>query len=658
LTDLFKTDQADDSFLATQVSILQSDDLVWETIQQLGMAGPGASTGQVVGIPAAMKIGYIRAFQAHLHVRRERDARMLMVSFESSDPSLAATAVNTLIKNFTEYNIRTKYDASRQATGWMEQRLDELKVKVEKSQQAMMDYERRNSIVAVSDKQTAAEMHLEDLSKDLTVAQTERLSKESLYKMVAANDAQVGFVQANSLLSGLEAKEVELKEQYSEISSRLGPTHPKALSIQDQLKDLQPLLARERRRAVENLRNQYLAAVQREAAIAGAVAEQKREVEKTNQLLIEHNMLKRDFDSNQQLYDSLLQRLKDANVSAGLQATNIHVIDRAVPPSAPIRPDKTRNIEFAMAAGFILGIALALTREALDNSIKSAQEIEKLTSLPTLAIVPIGASGVVHRRLMPDSRGVPILMPESRDVVELSVLNRPGAPISESFRALRTSVLMSSADGPPKVILVTSAQPREGKTSTSINLAFTLAQKGSRVMLVDCDLRRPGISKVLNLPNAKGVSGILTGAYEFDLNLFLRLQRQENLYVLPSGPCAPNPAELLCSAKMETLVKHLREKFDHVIIDSPPVLPVTDSTILSNLVDGVIMVVECEGTSRAALSRACRILQHASGKVLGTVFNKVDSNRDGYYGYRYYHGYYSHHNNTYYTQKHRSSKFS
>ncbi len=655
LNDLFKTGDADDAFLATQVSILQSDELAWDTIQRLGLAGTAKSAGQVVGIPMTEQTGAIRGFQGSLHVNREKETRMILVRFDSADPRQAAAVVNTLVDNYVEYNFRTKYDASRQATGWMEQRLDELKVKVEKSEQAMVDYERQNNIVSVGDKQTVAEGRLDELNHSLGTAQTERLSKESIYKMVTENEAQVGFIQPGSLLSGLEAKEVELKETYSQAVAQYGPTYPKALAVQDQMKDLDALIVRERKRAVENIRSEYQAAVQREKALSDAVAEQNVEVEKVNQLLIEHNLLKREFESNQALYDSLLTHLKDANVSAGLRATNIHVIDRAVPPSAPIRPDKMRNIVFALAAGLGLGVALALTREALDNSIKSAQEIEKLTDLPTLAIVPIAqAHAGIGGDALGHSKRLPIMNQDSRVPPALSVIKKPGAPISEAYRALRTSVLLSTADRPPQVLLVTSSQPGEGKTVTALNLALTMAQKGGRVLLMDADMRRPGIAKALQMVLNKGLSGILTGAYDYGPELLAKIERADGLSLLPSGPIPPNPAELLCSMKMEGLIKRLRQDFDHIIIDSPPVLPITDPTILSSIVDGVLMVVECEMTTRAALSRACRVIEHAGGKILGTVLNKVDVRRDGYYGYRYYHGYYSYTNRSYYSEEDRS----
>ena len=651
LNDLFKEGGMDDAFLATQVAILQSDELAWDTIQKLGLGGTRKSGDEVVGTPMTMQISAVRALQGQLHVTLAKETRMILVKCESTDPRQAAAIVNTLVDNYIEYNFRTKYDASRQATGWMEQRLDELKVKVEKSEQAMVDYERQNNIVSVGDKESVAEARLAELNTSLSNAQTERLSKESIYKMVAENEAQVGFIQSNSLLNGLEAKEVDLKEQYSEAVSHYGPTYPKALAVQDQLKDLDTLIVRERKRAVENIRNEYQAAVQREKALSDAVAEQNIEVEKVNQLLIEHNLLKREFESNQALYDSLLAHLKDANVSAGLRATNIHVIDRAVPPTTPIRPDKMRNIMFALAAGLGLGVALALTREALDNSIKSAQEIEKLTDLPTLAIVPItNVGGELPHQASPGLKHLRPMRQDSRSAAALSVIRKPGAPISEAYRALRTSVLLSTADRPPQVLLVTSSQPGEGKTVTALNLALSMAQKGGRVLLVDADMRRPGIAKALKVTLDKGLSGILTGAYEFGPDELVKIERAEGLSLLPCGPIPPNPAELLCSMKMDALVKRLRQDYDHIIFDSPPVLPITDATIISSLVDGVLMVVECDMTTRAALSRACKVIEHAGGKIIGTVLNKVDVRRDGYYGYRYYHGYYTYTNKSYYAE--------
>ena len=660
LNDLFRPTESDASSLGTQLSILQSDALIWQTIQETGLAkqAPSPKTpqsqGQVVGTPPSMKNAIIADFRQRLHVEQAKDTRIVSVSFESTDPREAALVANTLIKNYIENNFRAKYDATRQATGWMEERLDELKVKVEKSQEAMVSYERQNNIVNLGEKQTVTEQRFEDMSKDLSQAQSDRLSKESLYRLVAKDEAEVSVTQAgqgsqgNSLLGTLEAKEADLREQYAEALAQYGPAYPKALRLQQQIKDEESLISRERGRIVENIHNEYVAALQRERALAAAVEQQKAEVDRVNQLLIEHNILKREFDSNQQLYDNLLQRLKDATVSAGLQATNIHIVDEAPIPTYPVRPNKLRNIEFALAAGLALGIALALTKEALDNSIQNALEMEKLTGLPALAIVPLSHSARMHRSKLLDGIGVHT---PATYMVELAVIKKPEAAISEAFRALRTAVLLSTAEHPPQIVLITSAQPSEGKTATSLNLAAALAQKGSRVLLIDADMRRPRLSSALNIPNRQGLSDMLSGSSEFDPGLVLKVEALDSLFLLPSGPRAPNPAELLCSRKLEQLLEWLRRGFDHIIVDSPPVLPVTDSTILSTLVDGVIMVVACESTSRAALNRACRVVEHSGGRILGTVFNKVDDRRDGYYGHRYYHGYYSYHNKGYYDDK-------
>src|SRR6184192_446746 len=394
LNDLFRNEQSDDMFLATQVSVLQSDRLAWQTIQQLDLGklpefGGGERPG-VAGTELVTQTSLVGRFKANRRIERLKDTRMVEVSFESTSPDLAAQVANALVNNYVEYNFHTKYDATRQATGWMEQQLDELKLKVEKSQQALVNYERQNSIVNIGDKESVAQARLDDLNRNLTATQTERLQKQSVYEMVRSNESLVSFLEQNGsgLLSRLEEKGSDLKGQYAEALAQYGPNHPKMIRLQEQQKNLDSLIDRERKRMVENIRNDYLAAVQREKLLADAVREEKVEVGRVSQLLIEHNLLKRDFDSNQQLYESLLQHLKDANVSAGLRATNIHLIDAASVPTAPVRPQRARNVAFAMAVGLALGMGMAFAKEALANSIKGAQEVESLISAPALAIVP------------------------------------------------------------------------------------------------------------------------------------------------------------------------------------------------------------------------------------------------------------------------------
>ena len=655
LSDLYRSIPSDDAFLQTQVNVLESDTLAWETIQQLGLAGKaefdsvGAAGGS--GAPEmtpSQRGRLIKAFRKRLHVELMRNSRMLEISFESIDAPLAAAVANALVNNYAEYNFRKKYDATRQASAWMEHQLDELKAKVERSQQALVDYERQNAIVNVSDKENVVEERLSDLSRDFTNAQNDRVQKESLYELVRSNQSQAAVLVQDDLLQHLQEKYADLSDQYAEALGQYGPKFPKVVRLEGQLKAMDSIIDSERRRVVERIHNDYNAARGREALLSDAVVQEKAEVGKLNQLLIRHNILKREFETNQQLYDSLLQRLKDATVSAGLRATNIHVIDTAATPSSPVRPKRLLNLGIAAIVGLILGVTLAFVEEGLDNSIKSAEDVERLIAAPALAIVPVaGSEGRSpywrrngHRR-NGHREGGPI-KGTADGAVALAVLKHPASALSESYRALRTSILLSTAVRPPQVLLVTSPQPNEGKSCTSLNLALTLAQRGSRVLIVDGDLRKPVIAPHLGLTEECGLSGLLTGGAGELCQVLHQVEDMSHLWVLPGGPTPPNPAELLSSPRMADVLQQLRERFDHIVVDSPPLLMVTDATILSTLVDGVVLVVESGVTVRGALLRAHALLENAGGRVLGVVMNKVDFRHDAYYyaSYSRYHSYY------------------
>jgi capsular exopolysaccharide synthesis family protein len=647
LSALFQStaNSVEDSFLQTQVRVLQSDNLAWHTIQELGLAQnaefalpPSREARGTAASPTALQTRLTQAFKSHLRVQLIRDTRMLEISFQGQDPQLAARVANALVGNYAEYNFHKKYDATRQASGWMEQQLDELKAKVEKSQQALVDYERQHAIVSTSDKQNVVEQRLGELSKDLTEALSARVQKESLYELVKSDEAQVAFVTQDELLQRLEEKFADLRGSYVDALAQYGPNYPKVVRLRDQVNEIQSLIDRQRKRIVTRIRDDYTAAVHREKLLTAVVAQQKVEVGALNQLLIQHNMLKREFDTSQQLYDNLLQRLKDATVSAGLRATNIHQVDTALPPTVPIRPQKTRDTLVGLLVGVILGVTVAFVKEGLDNSIKSADDVERLTAAPVLAIIPASYSLGLAKSWLGLRR-------ENKEVeaiqVELAVVREPGSALAEAYRALRTSVLLSTAPHPPQVLLITSSQPGEGKTVTTMNLALAMAQRGGKVIVVDADLRKASVGAALGLDERKGLSSLLTGAHTLD-EVVQQVEAVPNLWALPAGPRPPNPAELLSSTAMEKVLSDLRGRYDHIVMDSPPLLLVTDATVLSNLVDGVMLVVENEGATRGALARSRRILEGANARILGTILNKVDLRRDGYYGqyYRRYYYYY------------------
>jgi capsular exopolysaccharide synthesis family protein len=487
------------------------------------------------------------------------------------------------------------------------------------------------------------EQRLVAMSTDLTNAQSDRMQKQSLFELVTSNEPESALTAQGSLLQSLDEKYAGLREDYVDAVGQYGPNFPKVKRLRDQMNEVQSMMERERKRMVTRIRNEYMAALGRERLLAAAVAHEKEEVGKLNQLSIEHNLLKREFETNQQLYASLLQHLKDATVSAGLRATNIHLVDSALVPTAPVRPRIMYNIAVSLLVGLVLGVSLAIIEESLDTSIKSAEDLERVLGAPTLAVIPLARSSWLK---MVGDKGQP-----QNGSVESIVLKQPTSSLAESYHTLRTAILLSTAPRPPQALLVTSAQPGEGKTCTSLNLAMGLAQRGVPVVLVDADMRRPGISRALALSeNGVGLSSVLSGAHSVDESLH-QFEAAPNLWVLPSGPQAPNPADLLSSPAMQKLLQELRGRFEHVVLDSAPLLLVTDATILSGLVDGVILVVESGVMARRGLLRAQKILASSGGRVLGAVLNKWDARSEGYYAYygSYYRGYYRSYYDSYHT---------
>ncbi len=643
IEEVFQKTSADDTYLQTQIQVLESESLAWRTIEELRLREHLISPAKLARIPEdKQKVRLIDVFKKKLSVELTPKTRMLAVSYEDPDPQLAARVATTLVNNYIDYNFRQKYDATRQASAWMEQQLDELKAKVESSQQALVEYERDHQLVNTGEKETVQEQILSELSKDQTAAESDRLQKESLYHEVEINRPQLATLVHNDLLQKLEEKLADLRDQYTETVAQYGPKFPKAIRLDEEIQDLRSQIQVEQDRVLARIRKDYTAAVTRERLASAAVAQQKEAVGAQNQLLVQHNILAREFESNQQLYQSLLERLKNATVSAGLQSTNIHMVDAALPPSDPIRPRKGLNIALGLLAGTVLGVMMAFAQEGMDHSVKSAEEVESLLMTPALAVVPLQRAsdsanwkmpGAKWQRGLKDPAGK---LPRETNVA-LSIIANPQSTLAEAYRALRTSVLLSQAPNPPKSILITSSQAGEGKTATALNLAQTLAQRKGKVVIVDCDLRKGGIARILRIDNEKGVSTVLTGADT--LADTIQQFEESNLWILPSGPVPPNPAELIGSDRMADLCTELAKNFEHIIIDSPPVLAVTDATIMAGLVDGVVLIAESGRTHRAGLMRTRAILDNAGARILGVVLNKLDLRHEGYYGYGNY--YYS-----------------
>ncbi len=639
LSEVYRQTGGDDyTFLTTQIQVLQSNSLAWMTLQQLGMdreitapAESNASGETPAQIATERKNGLIGGFKGGLKVDLVRDSRILSVSYSSGNPEIAARAANLLIENYKNSNFEERTDFTRHASAGMEEQLQELKAKVEKSQQALIDYERQNLIVNVGNKGTINDERLEQLNRDYTESEGELDQKQSIYELVKANESQVGMIVEDKVLQSLEEKCDDLKSQLVDAQTQFGPNYPKVVRIREQVAQAQSLLDAARRQAIERVKNNYETSLNRTKLLGEALAREKADVSAINEKMIDYNILKRDFEINQQLYESLLQRLKDATLSASLQVTNVHVIDPATVPTEPVSPNRPRNLAAGFMFGLILGVTLAFVQEALDSSVRTTDEAERIVNAPALAVIPAENDAARRKQLASNPANAQAL---AASTMGMTVLTRPSSPIAESFRSLRTSVLLSTAPRPPQTLLVTSAQMGEGKTSTATNLALSFAQRQGPVLIIDADMRRPSVAKTLGVGNEKGLSSFLTGAHLLD-EVLIQYERIPNLWILPAGPRPPDPAELLSSHMMDATLKDLMKRFTQVVIDSPPLLLVTDAVILSAMVDGVIMVVSSGTTARGALSRAHRILENAGSRVLGMVLNKVDMRFDTYYGSYY-----------------------
>src|ERR1700723_1766071 len=610
-----------ENYIETQSKILTSETLALQTIRTGVLTGVGGAyspseaiaTGNLANQKRPPEIG---AFLGALSVKRVPNSRLMDITYEANSPELAAQVVNAHIRNFIDQNRRSHYDATTAATTWLTDQLDELKIKVKNSEDARLDSE---------------------LKKELIDAQSDRMKKQSMYDYAKQGDADiVPQIRENPGVQDLLKRRSDLNGQYTEALAQYGPNFPKVQRLQAQLKEIDQNLDREKKAVVVRLGSEFHEAQQREDLLTRTLEQQKSEASLMSERMVQYNILKRDAEADKALYDGLLTKLKEAGISSALQSSNIRIVDPAMIPSTPARPAKMRNVTLALLVGLVGGVGLAILREYMDNTVKTPDDIETLSRLPSLAVVPAfqdSEGDAPKRRTLADSLG----NGHSRHV-ELVAQHLPKSQMSEAFRALRTALLLSQAGHPPQVILVTSALPREGKTTAAANLAVTLAQLGDRTLLIDADLRKPGVGRLLNLNGNKyaGLSSYLAGVSSLDL-VTVQHPAIPNLSAIPTGPLPPNPADLLSSHRLADAITELRTKFKFIVIDTPPVMAATDAVILSVKADGVVMVVRSGETPKEPFTRPRDQLMSVKCRLLGVVLNAVDSSApDYYYSYRYY----------------------
>lgn len=651
-------DYYDPTDLDTEVRILRSDLLALQVIKQLNLdrlpefGGHGApSSGSLELTTDALEPDSIRAnallgsFKGSLRVMLEPNTRVINIHYRSPNKQLAARVVNAMANTYIEQNFKTRFESTMQASDWLSRQLVDLQMKVETSQEKLVKYQKDHQILGIDDKQNITTAKLDELNKELTVAESERMQKESVYRLAETGDTETaaavsaGSTQDKSsentslLLEKLQEQKGDLKLQIAQFSTQFGPAYPKLAQLNNQVQEIDAQIQNEMKKVAGRLRGDYLASQQRENMLHAALEGQKQQANKLNESAIEYSLLKRDFETNRTLYEGLLQKLKEAGVTAGLRSNNIRQVDIARTPADPTEPNIPRNLGFAFVLGLTSGIGLAFLLEGVDNTVRTPEQAQAISGLPSLGMIPLGSktnSEISSRQLS---------VAASKEAVELVTISRPQSQMSESYRALRTSLLLTSVGAPPKIILITSALPQEGKTTTSINTATVLAQKGTRVLLIDADLRRPSIHKTLGMGPRAGLSNVLTGGTTLQ-QATARSSSLPNLFVLPAGTPPPNPAELLASAQMFDILAELREQYDHIIVDTPPTLSVTDAVVLSTRADAVVLVIRSGQTTKPALRRARDILAQVNARVAGVLMNAVNLNSPDYYYYYEYQGKY------------------
>jgi capsular exopolysaccharide synthesis family protein len=590
---------------------------------------------------------YAGIIASGINVEQLPAARLIMVSYTHTDPDTAAAVANTVSQHFIEQNFKSKTENFTKTSEWLDRTTRELKAKVEQADQTLATYLRDNDMSFVGrSKENSGNLGTDKFLhfyEQVQRAEAERALKQSLYDEVKkGNVLNLPEIFADTQMGELQKKLRELRVQKSQLEVNYGDKHPKMIEINEQIATVEDQIKANVGTLESKLKADFEKAMREEKQLKAILEQSKTEATQQNRAEIEYTMLKQEADTQRSLYNEFLTKTSQVDLQRVEQNNNLQLAEPAESPTSPIGPDRLKTILTWMLLSFAGGIGLAFFLEYLDNTVKTIEDVAMYAQLPALGAIP-AMGGKNIRKLAAVKKGG-----SGNALVKSNTFTMPGqvaalesrSSVAEAYRVLRTSVMLSSAGGPPKLILVTSGQPGEGKTTTTVNTAVSLAQLGASVLVIDCDLRKPSTHKVFGVDHSRGVSTYLSRDVALD-GLIQKLPIA-NLSLLPCGPIPPNPAELISSEKMRSMLQTLSEQYDHILIDSPPLMHVTDPVILSTMTEGVILVVQSGKTTRDVLRRARQELTTVGAKIFGVVLNNVDFRKNGYddyYYYRYYESY-------------------
>jgi capsular exopolysaccharide synthesis family protein len=655
---------ASGTYLDTQIKLLQSQSLINRTLNKLMAQGrpPLIFRPQDASAPAIKhpsKATWEDAlFMAalDLEVRPSGFTRVVEIKTDSVDPQAAAMFVNTLASEFIQGTLENRWNSSQQTEEWLTRQLQTLKTKLENSEKALQDYARSSGLLFTTGDQSVAEEKLKQLQAELSKVQADRVTRQSQYGIaVSSSPEALPEILDQGPLRDYEVKLTDLRRELAELSSAFTPEHYKVKRVQAQISELETAMARERTNVVRRIKNDYQAAMKQEDLLAAEYAKQSKVVTGQADKTIRYNLLKREVESNRQLYESLLQRVKESGIAAAMQATNLRVVDPGIPSLFPYKPRMILNSLAGLVLGLMLGCGLVFVQERTNRSIQIPGEVSSYLNIRELGFIPAASTDPDLRRgreswlATPKWVGRFIAGKSNQSAtpvhVELATWYHKPSLTAESFRTTVTSILFANGrKDHPQVMVLTSSRPVEGKTTVVGNLGIAMADINRRVLLIDADLRKPRLHRIFDLPNTWGLSDLLrrdTPIKEAPLKSLTRPTEIPNLHVLPSGPRAVSISNLLYSPRLSELLSRFREEFDTVLIDTPPVIHIADARVLARLSDGVILVVEAHQTTREIVWMACQSMLADGAPILGAIVNKWDPRKSGerdYYSgyYRYY----------------------
>lgn len=603
--------------LETQLSILQSDAIAKNVIDDLKLAAncnfsKAACTG--LAMPFRMltpkaRADLLRAYRKGFHPELVPKTQILEVKFRSTDPRLAADVANAISNVDIYQNFRQRLDGVEKASSWLNGQLEDVKKQAEDAQSKFVAYQQQVGIVGADDHHNVAMNRVDELNRQLATVEAERIVKQAQYRVaVAGNPELIATVVPESVIQTLRKQQAELRVQYGELTAKYDDNYPRVVQLRSQLKDIQGSIDQEVGNIRERIQQEYMAARNSEQMLEAALEKQKQDALRVDASAVQYALLQRDVQTSRDLYENLVKKLKDAGIDQGLRSSDLRMVDEAEIPSTPVRRLPV-NLALGLFSGIMVGIAVGFLRASFDNSIRTPNDVETQCLLPALGIVP-------RLSVVKPKRGAPQLLGESGALPV--TLQQPESEAAEAYRMLRTT-LLSSDEPIPRVICFVSGSGREGKSTSAVNTAVVLAQQGSRVLLVDADMRCPTVHSQFQLPLERGLSECLSqGCDPSPIQI-----PDTTLFVLRAGGRPPYISELLSSTRMKYFLHRWRYEYDFVILDTPPVLAFTDGVIIAGLADATVLVVRSMITTKQALWHVRQRLERAHAQIYGVLLNDV-----------------------------------